>query len=271
MSTDLALRGALPHETPGSMRHQSKVRITGLTIKRGFVFENEHIIPGERSMLSDSQCASPGSVEFPNAQRLPRFVIPDVVARRKLKRVIIGLTGRPSILLVVVSIFVEELAEHGVDSPPSSIGNREPSGDNDRAYVPGVVDVAIPIDDLEHLSPRIALKSTKVLVHVLPVGERTLQGESNRLCGYETHCSVNNDNVEIQFMWIVYIVPMCLFEVVIESSEVLEHRNAVIVSIFVGIGWQIPVIEGVWVERIGSRRFLVVEFLPCVDILVFAI
>ena len=47
------------------------------------------------------------------------------------------------------------------------------------------VDVAIPIDDLEHLGSRITLKSTKVLVHVLSVRKSTLQGESNRLYGYE--------------------------------------------------------------------------------------
>ena len=164
MSTALVLEGALLHEDSGSIRHQSKVRITGLTIKRGFVFENEYMLPGKSSMLSESQCLGPCSIEFPNARRVPRFVVPDVIARRRLKGVdIIGLARRPSILLVVVitnGIVEEELSGPGVDSPPSSIGDREPSSDDDHVEFSGVVDVAIPIDDLEHLGSRITLKST---------------------------------------------------------------------------------------------------------------
>ena len=89
----------------------------------------------------------------------------------------IGLARCPSILLVVVitnSIVEEELSGLGVDSPPSSIGDREPSRDDDHVDFSAVVDVAIPIDDLEHLGSRITLKSTKVLVHVLSVGKSTL-------------------------------------------------------------------------------------------------
>ena len=62
----------------------------------------------------------------------------------------------------------------GVDSPPSTIGDREPSSDDDHVDFSAVVDVAIPIDDLVHLGSRITLKSTKVLVHVLSVGKSTL-------------------------------------------------------------------------------------------------
>ena len=88
----------------------------------------------------------------------------------------------PSILLVVVitnSIVEEELSGPGVDSLPSSIGDREPSSDDDHVDFFAIVDLAIPIDDLEHLGSRITLKSTKVLVHILFVGKSTLQGESN--------------------------------------------------------------------------------------------
>ena len=74
-----------------------------------------------------------------------------------------------------------------------------------------VVDVAIPIDDLEHLGSRITLKSTKVLVHVLSVRKSTLQGESNCLYGYEGRCSVDNDDVEIRVVSAVYTLSMGLF------------------------------------------------------------
>ena len=118
------------------------------------------------------------------------------------------------ILLVVVitnSIVEEELSSLGVDSPPSSIGDREPSSDDDHVDFSAVVDVAIPIDDLEHLGSRITLKSTKVLVHVLSVGKSTLQGELSRLYGYEARCSVGNDDVEIRVVSTVYTLSMGLF------------------------------------------------------------
>ena len=126
----------------------------------------------------------------------------------------IGLARCPSTLLVVVitnNIVEEELSGLGVDSPPSSIGDREPSSDDDNVDFSAVVDVAIPIDDLEHLGSRITLKSTKVLVHVLSVGKSTLQGELNRLYGYEARCSVGNDDVEIRVVLIVYTLSMGLF------------------------------------------------------------
>ena len=74
-----------------------------------------------------------------------------------------------------------------------------------------VVDVPIPIDDLEHLGSRITLKSTKVLVHVLSVRKSTLQGESNRLYGYQARCSVGNDDVKIRAVLTVYTLSMGLF------------------------------------------------------------
>ena len=120
----------------------------------------------------------------------------------------------PSILLVVVitnSIVEEELSGLGVDSPPSSIGDREPSSDDDHVDFSAVVDVAIPIDDLEHLGLRITLKSTKVLVHVLSVVKSNLHGELNRLYGYEASGSVGNDDVEIRAVLIVYTLSMGLF------------------------------------------------------------
>ena len=73
------------------------------------------------------------------------------------------------------------------------------------------MDVALPIDDLEHLGSRITLKSTKVLVHVLSVGKGTPQGELNRLYGYEARCSVSNDDVEIRAVLSVYTSSMGLF------------------------------------------------------------
>ena len=120
----------------------------------------------------------------------------------------------PSILLVVVitnSIVEEELSGLGVDSPPLSIADREPSSNDDHVDFSAAVDVAIRINDLEHLGSRITLKSTKVLAHVLSVGKSTLQGELNCLYGYEARSSVGNDDVEIRVVLTVYTLSMGLF------------------------------------------------------------
>ena len=101
----------------------------------------------------------------------------------------IGLARCPSILVVVVitnSIVEEELSGPGVDSLPSSIGNQEPPSDDDHVDFFAVVDLAIPIDDLERLGSKITLKSTKVLVHILSDKKSTLQGESNCREEYST-------------------------------------------------------------------------------------
>ena len=71
--------------------------------------------------------------------------------------------------------------------------------------------MAIPIDDLEHLGSRITLQSTKVLVHVISIRKSTLQGELNRLYGYEARCSVGNDDDEIRVVSAVYTLSMGLF------------------------------------------------------------
>ena len=115
------------------------------------------------------------------------------------------------VVVITNSIVEEELSGLGVDSPPSSIGDREPSSDDDHVDFSAVVDVAIPIDDLEHLGSRITFKSTKVLVHVLSVGKSTLQAELNHLYGYKARCSVGNDDVEIRVVSAVYTLSMGLF------------------------------------------------------------
>ena len=102
--------------------------------------------------------------------------------------------------------------------------------------------MALAIKDVEHGSSGIALKSIKVLVHILPVGEITLHAESNGPYSYETGCSVDNDNVKIRSILTVYIARMCPFAVELGSSEELEHRNVMVVLVFVRIAWHVPVL-----------------------------
>ena len=52
------------------------------------------------------------------------------------------------------------------------------------------------INDLEGVCSRISLKSTEMLMHVLPVGESALQGELNQLCSHKTRARVEDDSGE---------------------------------------------------------------------------
>ena len=55
---------------------------------------------------------------------------------------------------------------------------------------------AVSIDNLDTFCPSIGLKSTQIWMHVLPIGESTLQGKSNRLCSFQACCRVDNDSVK---------------------------------------------------------------------------
>ena len=120
--------------------------------------------------------------------------------------------------------------------------------------------MAIPSDDLQHLDSRITLKSTKVLVHLLSVGECTLQGESNRLCSYEVCCRVDNHDVEVRIVSARYTLSLSIFVGTPESSKVFEYRNVEMMFICVGF-------EGASI-RVSSRRIFAAKFVLRVDILV---
>ena len=98
-------------------------------------------------------------------------------------------------------------------------------------------------------------------MHVLPFRQSTLQGTSNRLCGYKARCSVDYDNIKMPFISTVYIAPKCHFKVKLESSHELEHLNFIVLSILIGVAWPVPLFEGVWMERSGRWKFLLFEFI----------
>ena len=133
-----------------------------------------------------------------------------------------------SIVLVVVitnSIVQEELSGPGVDSSAPSVGNPEPSGDDDNFDFLGVGDMAMPMDDLEHSGLRITRMSTKGLLQVLSFGNSTLQGELNSSNGYEARCNVDSDDMEIGVVSTVHTLWIGLLVVALDLSEVFEHRS----------------------------------------------
>ena len=132
------------------------------------------------------------------------------------------------------TIAVELLASPPVDSPPSSVSNQDPSGQDDSADIIRAGTEAVLINNPENFSSRIGLWSTKILMHVLPIGESTVQGKSNSLCSYKARWRSNNDSIKGN-IWAEYIASMCYFEVKIDWREELQHRHMVVVSIHVGI------------------------------------
>ena len=82
----------------------------------------------------------------------------------------------------------------------------------------------VSINDLESVCSRIVLKSTDMLMQVLPVRKSIQQGELNRLCGHKTPGRVDNNSVE-DTVSPVYIPSMGSFEVDLNRREELEHGH----------------------------------------------
>ena len=94
---------------------------------------------------------------------------------------------------------------HGV------VGDREPPSNDDRADIVVTRAEGVSINDLESVCSRIGLKSTEMLMHLLPVGESIMQGKSNRLCCHKAEGRV--DHVSVEDMVASYIPSMGRFEV----------------------------------------------------------
>ena len=167
-------------------------------------------------------------------------------------------TSSPSILLTGAatgSIVVENLSRPGVDLPPSNVGNRDPLGNNDRADIIVAGAKAVSIEDLESFCSTIGFESTEILMHIQPIGECTLQGESNCVCSYKARRRVDNDRVKNVFST-VYVTLMSGSEVGLDRREGLEHPHVVVVSIHLGVLWQEPVFEGIRMKLITRGRII---------------
>ena len=105
-------------------------------------------------------------------------------------------------------------------------------------------------------------------MHVLPIRERSRQGESNRVCSYKAQGHVNNDSVKNKF-WTAYFASISGFEVGLDRCEELEHLHVVVVSIHVELFRCEQVIGGLRVKRIPCGRIPWFELFVFNDVYVF--
>ena len=138
-------------------------------------------------------------------------------------------------------------------------------GNDDRGCIIGAGTKAALIEKLESFRSRIGLELTETLMHVLPIRESTLQGESNHRCSYKARRRVDNDSVKNKF-WTAYITLMSCFKVSLDGHEELDNRHFVLVWMHVGIFLQEPVFEGVRMKRITRVRIAWFELFSFIDL-----
>ena len=166
------------------------------------------------------------------------------------------LTGGPSIGMLRTSTSghaVVELTSSRIDSPPRCVGNRNsPNNDDDTDVVDSRAE-GISVNDMKAAGSRVCLESTEVLMHILPIGESTLQSEANRFCSHKSRGRVDNDRFE-DLVLAADLASMGSFEVVMDRHEVLEEGDVEVVPIDVRIRRQEPVVDRVRVERVTRGR-----------------
>ena len=252
MWTDIALEGTLLDQDSRSMIDQSKIGVTRPSVDTALGLQNENMPMGKGSMLSRSRCLRPGGVEVSETRLLPDGRIPKIPWTSGLKGLRVRPTKSPTVLLTRTrtgGITVVKLASSRIDTPPLGVGDREPPSNDDRADVAVIRAEGEYIYNLEGFWLRIGLKSTEMLMRVLPVGESTLHGESNRLCSHKPGGRVDDD-IEGKISP-VYIPWMGSLEVGLSPREELEHRHIEVMLMNVRIWRQGPVVETIRVKGVA--------------------
>ena len=152
-------------------------------------------------------------------------------------------TGGPSIGLLRTSTSghaVVELTSSRIDLPPRRVGNpNSPNNDDDTDIVDSRAE-GISVNDLEAADSGVCLESTEVLMHIMAIGQSTLQSESNRFCSHKTRSRVDNDRFE-DLITAADLALMGSLEVIVDRREVLERRDIEVMPIDVRIcrqnGW----------------------------------
>ena len=137
-----------------------------------------------------------------------------------------------------------------VNSPPLGVGDREPPRNDDRAEVVNTRTEDVSINDLESVCSRMGLKLTQMVMHVLPVGETILQGESNRLRSHKARGCAYHESVE-DLVSTEYIPSMGSLEVGLRRREELEHRHMEGMFISVRICPQEPEVDRIRMKRVA--------------------
>ena len=186
VSMNVTFEGTLLNQATISMIEQSKVGITRPAVDGALVLEYDAMFTGKRSKLSRSQCLCLGGIEIPKIRRLSNVLVPQIRSIGDFEGERFMSTGATSISLLQTSTSghaVVELTSSRIDSPPPRVSNRISPNKDDGTDVIDFGAEGISVNDLEHVGSRTSfLESTEVLMHILAIGERTLQSEANRFC-----------------------------------------------------------------------------------------
>ena len=251
------------------MIEQSKVGITRPTVHGALVLEYENIFTGKRSKLSWSQCLCLGRIEIPKIRRLPNVLVPQIHSIGDFEGEHVMSTGGPSIDLLRTSTSahaVVELTSSRIDSPPRCVSNQNsPYNDDDTDVIDSRAE-GISVNDLKHVGLRaFFLESTEVLMHILAIGESTLQMKLNRFCSQKARSRVNNDRFE-DLVSAADLASMGSLEVVMDWREVLEERDVEVVPIDVRIWREKLVVDRVRMRRVTRRRVAGLHLLPYIGV-----
>ena len=197
VSTNVAFEGTPLNQDTRSTIEQSKVVITRPAVDGALVLEYKDMFTGKRSKLSRSQCLCLRRIEIPKTRRLPNVLVPQIRAIGGFEGERVMSTGGPSIGLLRTSTSshaLVELTRSRIDSPPRCVSNRNSPNNDDGTDVIDSRAEGISVNDLKHVGSRVfSLESTEVLMHMLAIGESTLQSQSNRFCSHKARSRVDND------------------------------------------------------------------------------
>ena len=239
---DIALKGAILNQDPRSMIDQSRIGITRPAVDRVLVLEYEAMLTRKSWKLSRSQCLRLSVIEISKARLLPDGSVPQILSTSGLEGLRVMSTSSPSIVLTRTTtggMAVKKLTSSRSRSPPWGLRDQKPPSNDDCPDFVITRTKGVSINDLESVRSTIGLKLTKMLKHILPVGESNLQGDSNSLRSHEAGGCVDNDGVE-DLVSTVYILSMGSLEVGLNWREVLEHRHVEVMLISVRICRQEP-------------------------------
>ena len=267
--TNFAFEGTLLNQDTRSMIEQSKVGITRAAVDGARDSEYEDMFTGKRSKLSRSQCLCLGQIEIPKIRRLPNVFVPQIRSIGDFEGERVMSTGGPSIGLLRSSTSghaVVDMTSSRIDSPPRCVSNRNSPNNDDGTDVINFRAEGILVNDLKHVGLRaFFLEWTEVMMHILAIGESTLQSEWNRFCSHEAQSRVDNDRFE-DLVWAADLAFMGSLEVAMDRREVLEEMDGEVVPIDVRVCRQKLVVDRVWVEPVTRRRIAGLELLPFIGV-----
>ena len=233
VSMNIAFKGTLLSQDTRSRVEQFKAGIARLAVDGACLLEYENMLGRKSAKLSRSQCRCLGRKKIPKVRQLPNVRVPQFHSIAGLEGKRVMSTCGPSIASVRASTSghaVVELTSSRIDSPLRRVGNRNSPNNDTNTDVVNCRTENISVNHLEAAGSRVCLESTRVLMHILVMGESALQSESNRFCSHKAQSRVENDRLE-DLVTAADVASMGSFEVIMDRREVLEERNVEVMPI----------------------------------------